>query len=39
VWDAVGQCNACEHSSVLVASQPVAHLISECAEGPGHLRR
>jgi hypothetical protein len=39
VWDSVSQCNACEHSSVLIAAQPVAHLISERAEGPGHLRR
>jgi hypothetical protein len=39
VRNSVGQCNACEHSSVLVAAEPVAHLISERTEGPGHLRR
>ena len=39
VWDSVGQCDAGEHSSILVAAEPVTHLISERAEGPGHLRR
>ncbi|MFT5327611.1 MAG: hypothetical protein ACI8P0_005503 [Planctomycetaceae bacterium] len=34
-----GVCRVCRVCSVLVAAKPIAHLISELAEEPGHLRR